>query len=100
MGQRQALQDLLKTLGAEKVYFQAPSEDEMVYPCILYAIDSEDTKYADNNPYSHIRGYQVTVIDRNPDSAIPGKIASLPLSSFRRFFVVDGLNHFVYNLFF
>ena len=100
MGQRLELQNKLKTLGAEKVYFQAPSEDSMVFPAIVYSIDAEDVKYADNNPYSRTLGYQVEVIDRNPDSLIPGRVASLPMSSFRRFFVVDGLNHFVYSLYY
>jgi hypothetical protein len=100
MGQRLQLQKLLETLGVRKVYFQAPSEDQMEYPCIVYGIDSEATKYADNVPYSRETGYQVTVIDRDPDSEFPGKIASLPKSAFRRFFVQDGLNHFVYKLFF
>lgn len=100
MARRLQLQTLFNSLGPEKVYFQAPSQDQMEFPCIVYAIDSEDTKFADNNPYNRTLGYQVTVIDRNPDSEIVGKVASLPMSSFRRFFVVDGLNHFVYNLYF
>lgn len=97
MGQRLALQSLLKTL-TPKVYFQAPSKDLMEFPCIIYNIDDEDVAYADNNPYSRTLRYQVTVIDRNPDTDIRGKVASLPFSRFNRFFVADGLNHFVYNL--
>ena len=100
MGQRLALQQLLETLEAQKVYFQAPSEDRMVYPCILYSLDNEDITHADNTLYSRTLRYQVTVIDRSPDSDIPAKIANLPLCAFQRFFVTDGLNHFVYNLYF
>lgn len=44
--------------------------------------------------------YTVTIIDRNPDSAIPNKVAELPLCSFNRFYTADNLNHFVYNLYF
>ena len=97
MAPRQQLQDLFNTFGAEAVYFQAPSQDKMVFPCIMYSIDDEDTKYADNSPYRRILKYQVTIIDRNPDSLIREKVAELPMSSFQRFFVADGLNHFVYN---
>jgi hypothetical protein len=100
MAPRLQLQVLLSGLGAEKVYFQAPSQDKMVYPCIMYNIDDEDAKYADNNPYSRTLKYQVTIIDRNPDTLIREKVAELPMSAFQRFFVVDGLNHFVYNIFF
>lgn len=72
----------------------------MEYPCILYGIDAEEVSYADNNPYNRTIGYQVTVIDRDPDSLFPAKVAALPMSSFQRFFVQDGLNHTVYKLFF
>lgn len=100
MGQRLQLQALLKELGPEKVYFQEPSADVMVYPCIVYAIDSEDVTYADNNPYNLTLGYQATVIDRNPDSLIPGKLARLPMSKFQRAFRANGLHHTVYKIFF
>lgn len=100
MGQRLQLQTLLLSLGSKKVYFQAPSADAMEYPCIMYSVDAEDTTFADNNPYSRTLGYQVTVIDRNPDSEIPAKVAHLPMCSFQRRYVVDGLHHSVYKLFF
>jgi len=100
MAQRLQLQVLLASLGPEKVYFQAPSQDRMVYPCIMYSIDNEETIHADNKPYSRTLRYQVTIIDRDPDSLIPAKVAALPLSSFSGAFVVDGLNHSVYNLYF
>ena len=106
MGQRPVLhQTLIKLAGPEpedalKVYFQAPTEDLMVYPCIEYNLDDEYVIFADNNPYSRELGYQITVIDRNPDSLIPGLVAMLPKCSFQRRFVVDGLYHTVYKLFF
>lgn len=101
MGLRQSFQKLLKEIeGVSEVYFQAPANNKMEYPCIVYSIDREDAKFADNNTYHRTVGYQVTVIDRNPDSHIPAAVAALPLTSFQRFFVVDGLNHFVYSTFF
>lgn len=59
-----------------------------------------DTKFADNSPYSHKTRYQITVIDRDPDSVIHKKVGALPLSSYDRFYTADNLNHDVYNLFF
>ena len=100
MDRRLLLQTLLSTFGAEQVYFQAPSQDKMVYPCIVYGIDDENTTHADNYPYTQTLKYQVTIIDRNPDTLIRKKVADLPMSAFQRFFVVDGLNHFVYNLYY
>lgn len=101
MGQREQLQTLLSGIpGVAKAYFQAPPADKMEYPCILYSIDNRDTSFANNTPYRSIKRYQVTVIDRDPDSLIPDVVAALPLSSFSRRFTADNLHHEVYNLYF
>ena len=94
------LKELFDTMGASAVYFQPPANLIMTYPCIRYELDNVDTKYADNLPHIHTPRYTVTVIDRNPNSEIPQKIARLPLSSFNRFYTAANLNHFVYNLYF
>jgi len=72
----------------------------MSYPAIVYRRDFADTGFANNGPYRNMKRYQVTVIDRNPDSTIPEQLRMLPLCEFNRFFVADNLNHDVYNLFF
>lgn len=101
MAPRLDLQTLLETLlGNENVYFQPPNNIHMNYPCIIYQYDDYSVKYADNGPYNRQARFQVTVIDRDPDSLIPDKIAELPLCSFDRFFTADNLNHNVFNLFF
>lgn len=82
------------------VYFQPPSTTRMVYPCIVYSRNDADTKFADNNPYRYTKRYQVTVIDQDPDSEIPDKVAALPMTLFNRAFAKDDLNHDVFNLFF
>lgn len=98
---RVQLQALLEgILGSNAVYFQPPANISMVYPCIVYQRDNGITKFAGNNPYSFINRYMLTVIDRNPDSGIPGKVAALPMCTFNRFFTADNLNHDVFNLYF
>lgn len=72
----------------------------MKYPCIKYQPDNADTEFADNDPYRLNWRYQVTVIDRAPDSPIVLKVAALPACTFNRFFVADNLNHFVFTLYF
>lgn len=72
----------------------------MQYPCIVYSRDRAQTRFASNNPYKYTKGYQVTVIDRNPDSEIPDKVALLPMCEHNRFFTADNLNHDVFTLFF
>ena len=101
MAPRQELQDLLvDLLGSDAVYFQPPTNVVLTYPCIVYKRDRAVTDFADNAPYAHRLRYQVTIIDRDPDSAIPGKIALLPLCLFDRFYTAENLNHDVFNIFF
>ena len=96
---RLLLQGILETI-TPKVYFQPPANVQMEYPCIVYQRDYADTKFAGNSPYHNTKRYQVTVIDRDPDSDIPDKVAALPMCRFDRAFVADNLNHDVFRLFF
>ena len=101
MGQRPDLQTLLEGLeGVNGCYFQEPASIDMQHPAIVYELDDVDTTYANDRPYRREKRYQVTVIDRDPDSAIPDLVGALPMSSFNRFFKAEGLNHFVFQLFF
>lgn len=101
MAPRLELESLFREiLGSGNVYFQPPTNVKMQYPCILYKRDQADTKFADNNPYSYRTRYMVTVIDRDPDSEIPDKVAALPLCQYNRFYTAENLNHDVFNVFF
>lgn len=99
MARRLQLHQLLETF-APNVYFQPPTNIHLQYPCIIYKRDFADTKFADGIPYDHVKRYMITVIDQNPDSEIPDKVASMPMSLFNRFFTVDNLNHDVYSVYF
>lgn len=101
MGTRLGLQAKLEELlGTRNVYFQPPATVTMNYPCIVYAKNAEDVGFANDNPYKNHQGYKVTVIDKNPDSLIPAKIAKLPLSRFSVHYTKDNLNHDVYNIYY
>lgn len=95
---RAQLQELLESF-CPNVYFQPPTNIQMVYPCIVYKRSAEDVRYADNERHLQWLQYEVTVIDRDPDSLIPGLVAQLPLCRFERTFAADDLNHDVYNLY-
>lgn len=98
---RSELHTILKNLlGSNNVYFQPPQNIQLQYPCIIYKRDYAKTEFADNQPYEHTKRYQITVIDRNPDSTIPDKVAALPMCLFNRYFAADDLNHDVFNIFF
>jgi hypothetical protein len=99
MGLRTELQALLEGF-TDHVYFQPPENIQMQYPCIVYHRDFAEAEFADNSPYRRTLRYMVTIIDRNPDSDIPTRVADLPMCTFNRFFTADGLNHDVYTLFF
>lgn len=87
--------------GAKKhVYFQPPENMLLEYPCIVYRGDGGDTQFADNAPYIRKRRYQITVMDENPDSPIPDKVAALPLCTYDRDYTADNLNHFVFNIYY
>lgn len=90
---------ILKTI-TPKVYFQPPPSVTMEYPCIVYERDSARAMHADNKPHAIFKRYQVTIIDRNPDSAIPDQVAKLPTANHVQWFAADGLNHDVYTLYF
>lgn len=101
MNNRIELHEKLKViLGSDFVYFQPPESVKMTYPCIVYALDSVDTKYADDKPYLNERRYSVTIIDKDPDSIIPDKLLVLPMCSFNRMYTADNLNHWVFTLYF
>jgi hypothetical protein len=100
MGRLQLQSVLEGLLETSNVYFQPPASVKMVYPCIVYQRDVSDTKFADNGPYSRKARYQVTVIDRNPDSEVPDRVAQLPLCTHIQFFAADNLNHDVFSLYF
>lgn len=99
MAPRSELHELLKTLTTN-VYFQPPNNLAIKYPCIVYERDTADTAYADNIPYRYTKRYTVTIIDRDPDSTIPLRVAALPTSRHSQSFTSDNLYHDVYNIFF
>jgi len=96
---REELDALLNTL-APNVYFQPKTNVKIEYPCIVYERDYRSTQFAGNLPYRSTKRYQVTIIDQDPDSEIPDKVAALPMSAFQRHFAADNLNHDIYSLYY
>lgn len=93
-------EQLCKIPGAVQVYFRPPSSG-MVYPCIIYNLEGDMDYFADNIPYINPKRWSVIVIDENPDSEIPNRLKEqLPYCVFDRTYETDGLNHFVFTLYF
>lgn len=99
MAPRLELQSLLEEL-TDHVYFQPPANVHMQFPCIIYSRDGTSADHADNGLYRHAKRYQVTVVDRDPDTELADKIEALQYANFERAFAADDLNHYVFSLFF
>ena len=84
----------------DNVYFQPPNGYQIKYPCIIYERRSMDTIHADNLPYRVEKGYTITVIDPDPDSIIPDKVAMLPMCRQDRSFTSDNLNHTTFTIYY
>lgn len=102
MGSRLKLhEEFCAILETNNVYFQPPASVKMNYPCIRYSKSNIDTKYADDKIYKNTNRYEITVIDRDPDSKIPDKILQhFPMCRFDRPFTADNLNHTVLTLYY
>ena len=99
MGRRLELQEMLESI-CDNVYFQPPASERMSYPCIRYELYDIDNKFADNKVYLQAHGWQLTVIDRNPDSEIADRVSRIDGIRFNRFYRADNLNHTVFILYF
>lgn len=84
---------------AEHVSFQPPEGTEIKYPHIVYSRDPAWKLFADNLRFTHRDKYQMTYIDRKPDSLVFDELEKRPLSSHTASFVEDGLYHHVFDLY-
>lgn len=99
MASRLQLQTMLESI-CNNVYFQPPATVRMSYPAIRYELYDIDNKFADNKVYLQDKGYQITVIDRNPDSEIADIVSKIDGIRFNRYYRADNLNHFVFILYY
>lgn len=98
---RLELQTILESIsGVAKVYYQPPESISLVYPCIIYEKYDEKPNFANNKTYKNTNQYSVMVIDKDPDSSIPGMVSELPMCRFLRHYTKDNLNHDVYNVYY
>lgn len=84
----------------ENCYFSPPDKMKMKYPCIVYRLSSIEAIRADNIKYRALEGYDVTVMDRDPDSELRRKVFDLPFSTFNRSFTSGGINNWVFKVYY
>lgn len=93
-------EELCEVLGSRKCYFSPPSTLE--FPCILYKRERPLVNHADNIKYRSMNRWTITIIDENPDSDIPRRLEEhfQHYCTKDREYPSDGLNHFVYDLYY
>lgn len=91
---------LIELLGSENVYYQPPASVKMKYPAIVYSLEDIENMHSNNSVYKQNIAYQITVIDKDPDSEIVKKVSGLPMCRFNRHFISDNLNHDVFILYY
>ena len=97
MATRLELDEKLRLI-AEHVYFQPPETRKIVYPCIIYNLERDNATFADDMVYRRGKRYSVTVIDRNPDSELPDRLADAFGIQLERHYTADNLHHFSYTV--
>ena len=100
MGTRLELHEELMDI-LHPCYYQPPETLKITYPCIIYHMNRVNDRKANNRSYARFKSYQITVIDRDPDSDIYDKIMDhFEMCRFERFFTTDNLNHWILNLYY
>lgn len=102
MGSRLKLHEEFRDiLGTNNVYFNPPESVKMTYPCIRYSLDVPNQNRADGLIYKNTNGYEVTVIDYDPESEIPDKIqARFTYTRIVRRYRADNLNHTILAIYY
>ena len=100
MRSRIDLQNRLESIaGKGHVFFQPPSDTKLEYPCIVYSRSSFDYEHADDRPYHVKTRYDITVIDKHPDSKLFNGVNDLPGISYGQHLVYDNLIHDIFSIY-
>ena len=98
MSNRLSFRAYLKRYTTVKnLYFQPPESEKLKYPCIVYSMSDATIRQADNINWLIVPGYQLILIDKNPDSPHVQELLSMPRCRFDRPYSADNLNHWVFT---
>lgn len=94
-------EELTALLGSSNVYFQPPESIKLSYPCIIYGRSNAEIEFANDMPYNYTKAYDITIIDKNPDSSIVDSMyLAFPMIRYARHYNSDGLNHDVFTVYY
>lgn len=91
---------LCELLGSRNCYFSPPNGLNMKYPCIKYQLNGLSGLRADNILYKYMKEYLLTYITFDPDDPMVDKLMQVTYCRFDRPYFADGLNHFVFVLYY
>lgn len=93
--------EMLKAnLHCNNFYFQPPETTKLKYPCVIYKLENYQSNNADNIKYVNHKRYNVTYVDKDPDSVVPDELIHLPMCSFNTFYTSENLNHWSYSIYY
>lgn len=89
-------------LGNDNVYFSPPSSKQMKYPCIRYNVAGSEMDHANNSVYRMSLRYEVTYITKSSTSGsnLIEEMLKIPYCRFDRRYYADGLDHYVFTLYY
>ena len=93
----EALTEIMEGVG--EVYYQPPPSVHLNYPCIVYTKTRIQKLAADNRSYRLYSMFEVTVMDRDPDSTLPDRVMELPYSEYDRHYTSGQLHHDIINIY-
>lgn len=101
MKTRLEVQDMLeKILGSSNVYFQAPPNTGMKYPCIVYRFDGFNRDNADNQPYILTGRWEIHHMYKSIKNDIKETMLfAAPYVTFDRRIVTDGVYNDYYTIY-
>ena len=86
---------------SDAVYFQPPSNIRMNYPCIVYHKTPKIKELANDKWYFKKQGYQLTVIDKDPDSFIADDLEDhFQYCTISQYYTNDNLQHVTLELYY
>ena len=100
MKTKEEIGDLLESvLGNNRVYYQAPPNTGMKYPCMVYRFVRPDVDYADNKPYKITGRWEVHHMYKSPEKRLLKEMLfASPYVTFDNDFVKDGIYNDYYTI--
>lgn len=81
----------------KNVYYQPPSNINLVYPCIVYQVSSYNTTRANNGIYGIRKEYNITLITKNPDPLEWDRLVVMLKPVLNTPYVIDNLYHYKFT---